>query len=574
MGGRMVKRGTVVGFVLVQMLLMSVFATSAISGAPTVPDVTIINVTSYKTVVSLGYSLNITVTAANPGEYPEPFNVIVYANTTVVETRTVNNLNGISTVLDFSWNTTGFAKGNYTLNGYAQPVPGETNTADNNFSSPTAVLVTILPGDLLPPFGVVDMKDIAYISKRFSTDPSKPLWNPNADINGDVRVNMKDIAITVDNFGGFSVVHPFEHVVVDDTTYAGVRSVGDVDGDGFSDIVAARGSSGLTWYKYPTWNKYPIQSANWQSDDIDMVDVDGDGDLDIVGAQDDDGKVYWYENPRPTGNAMNPWASHYIGTSGDFVKDLEVDDFNRDGKLDVVTRTPTVTSVFSQNSPTSWSKVKTLAHQFCDGLDVGDVDGDGIPDIILNGFWIDVPADLVNGAWTRYNIDSKWWNQNTGDWRDNNAKVAVVDINGDGRLDVFFSQSEKPNYPVSWYESSDPRGGTWREHVVGYADYCHTLKTGDMDRDGSVDLVVGKFERDDGAIPAPYFVKIFYNKGRNGLSWQSFLVDNISIYTGTVGDIGNDGDLDIVGSRSYWKGPIEIWMNQLNDNSGKLPSNQ
>jgi outer membrane protein assembly factor BamB len=165
-------------------------------------NVAITNVTPYKTIVSQNYSLNITVTATNLGEYPETFNVTVYANTTIVETRTVNNLlNGTSTVPSFVWNTTGFAKGNYTISAYAQPVSGETNTQDNNLTSATAIMLVGMPGDLMPQFGVVDMKDIAYVAKHFATDPSNAHWDPNADINGDGKVDMKDIALVAKYFG-------------------------------------------------------------------------------------------------------------------------------------------------------------------------------------------------------------------------------------------------------------------------------------------------------------------------------------------------------------------------------------
>jgi hypothetical protein len=58
-----------------------------------------------------------------------------------------------------------------------------------------------MPGDLMPQFGVVDMKDIAYVAKRFGTSQSNPLWDPNADINGDGKVDMKDIALVAKYFG-------------------------------------------------------------------------------------------------------------------------------------------------------------------------------------------------------------------------------------------------------------------------------------------------------------------------------------------------------------------------------------
>jgi hypothetical protein len=164
-------------------------------------DVAVTNVTSYKTIIGQGYSGNITVTTANQGSCTETFNVTAYANATVVTAiANVTLAGGNSTVQTVVWNTTDFAYGNYTISAYAWPVPFETNTQNNNLTSPVTVMVT-MPGDLMPTFGVVDMKDIAYVAKRFGTDPSKPLWDPNADLNGDGKVDMRDIALVAKNFG-------------------------------------------------------------------------------------------------------------------------------------------------------------------------------------------------------------------------------------------------------------------------------------------------------------------------------------------------------------------------------------
>ncbi len=45
------------------------------------------------------------------------------------------------------------------------------------------------------------MKDVAYVAKRFGSNPSSPLWDPNADLNDDGRFDMKDIAAVAKNFG-------------------------------------------------------------------------------------------------------------------------------------------------------------------------------------------------------------------------------------------------------------------------------------------------------------------------------------------------------------------------------------
>jgi hypothetical protein len=55
-------------------------------------------------------------------------------------------------------------------------------------------------GDVQPPWGMIDMKDISYVARRFYCVPGDPLWDPNADFNGDGRINMRDVALPAKNF--------------------------------------------------------------------------------------------------------------------------------------------------------------------------------------------------------------------------------------------------------------------------------------------------------------------------------------------------------------------------------------
>jgi hypothetical protein len=86
-----------------------------------------------ETVVGQGFSTSIDVTVADQGSYTETFKVTAYTNATSIGSQNVTLSSGNSTTITFTWNTTGFAKGNYTISVYAEPVPGETDTADNNF---------------------------------------------------------------------------------------------------------------------------------------------------------------------------------------------------------------------------------------------------------------------------------------------------------------------------------------------------------------------------------------------------------------------------------------------------------
>jgi len=42
---------------------------------------------------------------------------------------------------------------------------------------------------------------VGIVAKAFGATPSDPRWNPAADLNGDGKIDMKDIAIVTANFG-------------------------------------------------------------------------------------------------------------------------------------------------------------------------------------------------------------------------------------------------------------------------------------------------------------------------------------------------------------------------------------
>lgn len=77
-----------------------------------------------------GQTMNIAVVVQNNGKLSETFNVIVYANTTFVQTQTVSGLApNNQTTLSFIWNTSGASPGNYAIRAEASIVPEETYAA-------------------------------------------------------------------------------------------------------------------------------------------------------------------------------------------------------------------------------------------------------------------------------------------------------------------------------------------------------------------------------------------------------------------------------------------------------------
>jgi PKD repeat protein len=161
-------------------------------------DITLLTITISKTVVGQTYEMPIDVIVENQGDFQENFNVTLLANTTIIGKQTADNFpNGTWTILVFTWNTSGFAKGNYTISAYAQPVSGETDTPDNNCTDGW-VKVT-MPGDVTGE-GTCNMLDIQIMINKFMASPPDPRYDPNVDVNNDGSINMVEIQIAINNF--------------------------------------------------------------------------------------------------------------------------------------------------------------------------------------------------------------------------------------------------------------------------------------------------------------------------------------------------------------------------------------
>lgn len=94
-------------------------------------NIAVVNVVPEKTVMLQNQTSLIEVTIVNEGDYTETFNVTAYANTTVIETEEVALTSGNATTIIFTWNTTGFAYGSYTISASVTSLLGEAETDDN-----------------------------------------------------------------------------------------------------------------------------------------------------------------------------------------------------------------------------------------------------------------------------------------------------------------------------------------------------------------------------------------------------------------------------------------------------------
>jgi len=361
----------------------------------------------------------------------------------------------------------------------------------------------------------------------------------------------------------------FQEVILDSGYIAYERDVGDVTGDGLNDVVAVQeGDTSIQVFTAPDWTRstlIDIPSGTYRyprADDFKVADVDGDLDTDVIvrlgsGPSDDGvGIAVWYENPD-----SGPWTQHLIGNSLEYVKDIVVADFDRDLRPDVAMRMDSRTQIWLQEPGGTWTEV-LINHDPHEGMEAADVDMDGDPDLVLNGFWYatpNTPADCrVAGNYAYGVIDSAWFTQ-SGDWTANSCKVSVGDIDGDGTNDVVLSQSERAGYQVTWYKGA---GSSWVGTPVAQIDYCHNLQAYDADLDGDVDLLAGGMTQSQHKG-----LRLFLNQG-GGSGWDTFIIQSDGSYSAELGDIDNDGDLDIVGIRNWNATPSYIYRS----NAGGPPS--
>ena len=126
-------------------------------------DVAISGITVSTAQAYRGELVEIRVNVTNRGSVPENFNVSLYLNSTLLETRPIADLgpNAENNLL-FDWNTTTATSANYAVKAEAAPVAGETNTTNNVLtddivhvrSKPTGLaVVSVNPQNSSAPIG-------------------------------------------------------------------------------------------------------------------------------------------------------------------------------------------------------------------------------------------------------------------------------------------------------------------------------------------------------------------------------------------------------------------------------------
>jgi hypothetical protein len=167
-------------------------------------DVAVIDMETSKTgctpaeTIGQGQTTEINATVQNQGDSVESFNVTIYANATKISSQQVTLDPAETKMLTYTWDTTLYPYGNYTLTAIADIVSGEIDVAENTYYYGW-MFVTIagdIDGD-----GDVDIFDIVIIADAYGSSEGEPKYNAICDIDGDGDVDIFDVVIAAGNYG-------------------------------------------------------------------------------------------------------------------------------------------------------------------------------------------------------------------------------------------------------------------------------------------------------------------------------------------------------------------------------------
>jgi hypothetical protein len=357
----------------------------------------------------------------------------------------------------------------------------------------------------------------------------------------------------------------------------------DLDHDGLLDVVACEAMENeVVWVRQTKRGVFeetvlardlraPVHAS--------AVDIDGDGDLDLVVASmgyifpnnDRIGTVFLLEN-----DGKNTFTPRPLLERTDRVTDVQPGDFNGDGRVDLALAQfgydQGSVAWLERTAAGGWQRHVLLELSGAINVGVADFNGDGRPDIValLSQQWEEVHSfeNQGGGGFKHRQI----WGSTNEDYGSSGLRVG--DLNGDGRPDVLFTNGDgfgpaampgpRPWHGVQWLENEG--NGKFRYRRVATLPGAYSPIAVDLDRDGATDLVATAAYADRGnPVTKPASLLWLRNQGAAGFVPHVLATAPKDLITVASGDFDGDGQTELVtggfyvGAATDNMGRITLW---------------
>jgi len=435
-----------------------------------------------------------------------------------------------------------------------------------------------------------------------------------ADIDGDGKMDIIGGGRWFKHNGGTS----YTANVIDDAMRFGRVAVGQFIAGGRPEVLFVCGDCNGP-LKFYTWNgttwsgRDLLGVAAIHGHSLAAVDMNDDGHLDIFVAEmrlngSNPNAKSWILTGDGAGNFTRAEVSTGYGNHESKVGDLDGDgDFDILGKpynwetprLDIWLNGGTC-----RQSLTTWQRhlidpTKPSRSIF---VDSADLDGDQLADVVTGGWWYKNPGQS-GGNWVRKVIGAPLHNM-----------AGLYDFDNDGDIDILGTQGQSSDYnanfawarndgagnftiltnipsgqgdflqgiaidrfqpggalevALSWHQSTagvqmltvpaDPANSAWQWRVISSAAQDEALSSGDIDRDGALDLLQGTA-----------WLRNQWSAGAASGPWNSFpMANEPGPDRNRLGDLNNDGRLDaVVGFEAISVAGKLAWYEQPIDPTG------